>query len=43
MDKLKELFVILKELVTGKFYGTIIIKFQEGDIVHCEMRKGLKL
>jgi len=43
LDKLKSLVDIIKNLIISKHWGTIIVKLENGNIPHCEMRKNIKL
>ncbi len=42
-EKLHKFFVMIKNLTTSDFYGTVIIKFEAGNIVHVEEHKSIKI
>ena len=43
MSQLEKLFRILQILVSEKFYGSIVIKFENGNIVICKKEENIKL
>lgn len=43
MEKLKALYSLMKDLVSLRFFGTVIIKMQDGEITHLEKRESIKL
>ena len=43
MEKLKRLFDLLKQLVDSKYYGTVILKWEGGNIVQVKKEESIKL
>lgn len=41
--QLKKLLEILKDLTSKKFYGSMLIKFENGKIVHVKKEESIKL
>jgi len=42
-EKLLKLVNILEELILNKFYGSILIKFENGKIVHIKKEESIKI
>ena len=42
-DQLSKLFEMLKKLTSMKFYGSILIKFECGRIVHIKKEENIKI
>ena len=42
MEKLKRLYDLLKQLVDARYFGTVIIKFQNGNIVNAVKEESIK-
>jgi hypothetical protein len=40
---MEKLFQLIKELITKKFYGEVVIKFEAGKIVCCKKTESVKL
>uniref|UniRef100_A0A6M3KHS5 DUF2292 domain-containing protein n=1 Tax=viral metagenome TaxID=1070528 RepID=A0A6M3KHS5_9ZZZZ len=38
-----ELVTLLQNLIVGKFYGELVVKFEHGKIVHCKKTESIKL
>lgn len=43
MEKLKRLYDLLKALVDARYFGTVILKFESGNIVQVKKEESIKL
>ena len=40
---MEELITLIKDLITRKFYGELVLKFEAGVIVQCKKTESIKL
>lgn len=43
MDKLKKIWDMIVILIENKFYGSVVIKFESGEIVNVRKEESIKL
>lgn len=43
MEKLKRLYDLLKQLVDSRYFGTVIVKMESGNIVQVKKEESIKL
>ncbi len=43
LDQISKLMVIIKELIVNGFYGSLLVKFENGKVVHIKKEESIKI